>query len=192
MFTMPSASAMVYLFGDLFAEQDGLSGSEQERKFHTKEEGLAAAMFVVEFVTLMELHHIRLQSARTKRMGWLVTDRVHATLLQAPPHAAGLEQRILVYLGNGYDRDIKEIVWRVLEHDSPNPWSATRVIVEQELVEAGYLSSETRVDRVALLEREAKELKARLAAVQQRGPELYSILWKHVEEGLRSRKESAD
>jgi hypothetical protein len=206
---MPSASALIYLFGDLFAQKAVIQGvSLPWRNAKVNEHHLAIIMFVAEFVVLSEKEQICLQFSRP---GQSSPESLHATFLSVPPSVQGLEREILCSAsvgkcGDDDQEDIRAIVWRALKKDSLNPWTVPSEFALEELVQGGYLTPPDHhvpvlslgnrhrpiLEKISSLECQARELKAQLDSFRDREPLNYSLLWDNVCRGFYARQECGD
>lgn len=204
-----SASALVYLFGDLFSHPSLIRGiSLPWRRARVDEEYLAVTMFVAEFMELMEGGQL---SIKPRDRGALLTEALNVSCVEPAENIKGLARRIIDNVSttpsvSRVQNNISRIVSCVLGKDCLDPWTIASEIVRQELVEQAYLEAGKRSlvpgssaamllasgAQLSVLEGEAKRLRDRLDSFQERDPKFYATLWTQVCRGVYSRQECAD
>lgn len=207
-------SALAYLFGDVlenvFARRASrLTRSETLpcRGVKVKRRDLATVMLAAALVHLAEEGHLKLILDRKGRI--FKSKAVFATLSsQRPDQGPGsLEEQIVNNItGKKKKDDVSSIVWRLLGKDWSNPWGHIIEEAQDYLLAVDYFTEEKRrgiarlrgkklvpqCERIAALEKEARQLEEMMATFQTSQSELYKQLWKGVTSGIASRQERKD
>ena len=207
-------SALAYLFGDVLENvfvrrASRLTRSETLpcRAVKVKRRDLATVMLAAALVHLAEDGHLKLTLDRKGHI--FKSKAVFATLSpQQPGQGPGsLEEQILNNItGKKKKDDLSSIVWRLLGRDRSNPWSHIIEEARGYLLAVGYFVEEKRrgiarlrgkklmpqCERIAALEKEARQLGKVMATFQTSQSELYKQLWKGMTSGIASRQERKD
>lgn len=206
---MPTPSALVYLFGDMFSHKAVTHGLLLPwRKARVDERNLAVTMFAAEFVVLTEERRISLEIPRITECAGVqlyVFDELDLF------SCCGLERELLVSASRipvgARDRmNIREIVKRVLQRDCFDPWTVPFSIAQAELVQEGYFEGvhehgltallgeryKPVFERIAPLENEASALGLRLESFRERKPLEYETIRDEICQGINSRQECGD
>lgn len=209
-----AASALAYLFGDVLenvfaGRASRLTRSETLpcREVKVKRRDLAKVMLVAALIHLSEEDHLELIPGKK---GHILKSKAVFIALSTEQSVQGpgsLEEQIVSNItGKKKKDDLSSIVWRLLSKDWPNPWSHIIKQTQGYLLKVGYFAEEKRhglgrlrgkklvpqCERIATLEREARQLGEMMAAFQARQSELYKQLWKGVTSGIASRQQTAD
>ncbi len=209
-----AASALAYLFGDVLenvfaGRASRLTRSETLpcREVKVKRRDLANVMLVAALIHLSEEDHLELIPGKK---GHILKSRAVFVALSTEQSVQGpgsLEEQIVSNItGKNKKDDVSSIVWRLLSKDWPNPWSHIIKQTQGYLLKVGYFAEEKRhglgrlrgkklvpqCERIATLEKEARQLGKMMAAFQSRQSDLYKQLWKGVTSGIASRQQTAD
>jgi hypothetical protein len=202
----PSASDVVYLFGDRFARKARL-GAEQlvYGGAKVKLSELVDKMMVAAFADLASKGYVGLEKVEQKKLAVFTWRDVEVTRLSTPAETLfGLDAAIWEKLTGDPRQDrVREIIRRITGGTRLNPWRDLVALTKEGLAEQGFLVVEKeerrlRPDKVtwsaneeAILAHEgrADEVKALLASLETRDPELYKQLEESVKRGIEAMKQ---
>lgn len=205
----PSASGIVYLFGDRFAKKARLGG---EQLVHggakVSPEGLANQLLLFAFARFASDGYLQMEQLEQKRMKIFVDRDVRLTRTGEPsPPLYGLEVAIWENIRDDPDLDrVTNIIRRIIQTTSSRPWDVIVDKAKEGLLEQGYLATEKEVRRfrpdkvhwsaeeaqIAPHEGKVDEVKSMLDSFEARDPTLYKELVGAVKRGIRSMYESPD
>jgi hypothetical protein len=183
----PSASDIVYLFGDRFASKARLGGTQllyggQKVKLND----LANTLVVAAFADLASKGYVALEAVEEKKLVLFTSRDVQLSRLAAPGETLyGLEAAIWDRLSGDPKEDrVRPIISRITGRERPNPWNDVAEVVKSGLAEQGYLilPHEGRVDQV----------KAMLSSLETRDPTLYKQLQESVKKGIQAMLQQPD
>jgi hypothetical protein len=205
----PSASDIVYLFGDRFAKKARLGGEQLiYGGAKVKLSDLVDKMMVAAFADLANKGCVGLEIVEEKKLGLFTSRDVQATRLSAPQEALfGLDAAIWENLTGEAKQDrVRQIIGRVTGGTCPNPWSVLVALAKRGLAEQGFLVAEKEVRRLrpdkvtwsaneaSILPHEGRveEVKGLLSSLETRDPPLYKQLVESVKKGIQAMVEQPD
>jgi hypothetical protein len=197
----PSASDIVYLFGDRFASKARLGGTQllyggQKVKLND----LANTLVVAAFADLASKGYVALEAVEEKKLALFTSRDVQLSRLAAPGETLyGLEAAIWDRLSGDPKEDrVRPIISRITGRERPNPWNDVAEVVKNGLEkeelrfrpdkyhwsanEELILPHEGRVDQV----------KAMLSSLETRDPTLYKQLQESVKKGIQAMLQQPD
>jgi hypothetical protein len=205
----PSASGVVYLFGDRFAKKARLGGEKlvfggQKVKLSD----LADKLLVAAFADLANRGYLALEVVEQKRLGLFTSRDVQVTRAAQPAEPLfGLEAAIWGNIADDPQQDrIREIISRITGGTQPNPWRDIVDLAKNGLAEQGFLLTEKEVRRLrpdkihwspneeSILPHEGRvdEVKALLSSLETRDPTLHKQLVESVKKGVQAMVEEQD
>lgn len=205
----PSASDIVYLFGDRFARRARLGG---ERLVHggskVKASDLAEQLLIAAFAGLASRGYVGLEAVEQKKLGLFTSRDVLVTRLQSPQESLyGMEAAIWDNIAGDPRQDqVRPIISRITGGTRPNPWIDLVQITKKGLAEQGYLNADKeelrlRPDKVhwsadeeliSPHEGQVDQVKAQLSSLESRDRALYKQLLESVKKGIQAMVESPD
>lgn len=205
----PSASGIVYLFGDRFAKKARVGGAKLVYGGgKVKLSDLGDKLVLSAFVGLATEGCLEMERVEDKKLGILTTRDIRVTRSGEPRRPLhGLEAAIWEKIRDDPKEDrVREIIRRIIGSEGPNPW---RDIVEKAkngLLEQDYLVTEKetlrlRPDKIHWSAKEelilphegrVEEVKAMLSSLETRDPALYKQLADSVKKGIKAMVESPD
>ncbi len=205
----PSASDIVYLFGDRFVKKARVGGEQLVYgSAKVKLSDLAEKLLVSAFADLAGRGYLGLEAIQEKKLALFTTRDVQVTRLGGPGEALyGVDAAIWDNLSGDPRQDrVREIISRILGGERPNPWRGIVELAKMGLAEQGYLLAEKeelrfRPDKLhwsaneaLVLAREGRvdEVKAVLSSLETSDPSLYKQLVDSVKKGIRAMVESPD
>jgi hypothetical protein len=205
----PSASDIVYLFGDRFAKKARLGGEQLVYGgAKVKLSDLVDKMMVAAFADLANRGYLGLEIVEEKKLGLFTSRDVQVTRLSAPQEALfGLDAAIWEILTGDPKQDrVRQIIGRITGGTHPNPWSILVALAKQGLAEQGFLDVEKEVRRLrpdkltwsaneeSILPHEGKveEVKGLLSSLETQDPPLYKQLAESVKKGIQAMVEHPD
>lgn len=205
----PSASDVVYLFGDRFAKKARLGGEQLvfgDQK--VKLSDLADKLLVAAFADLAGRGYLALEVVEQKKLGLFTSRDVQASRAAQPAEPLfGLEAAILDNIVDHPQQDrVREIISRITGGTQPNPWRNIVDVVKNGLAEQGFLLTEKEVRRLrpdkihwspneeSILPHKGRvdEVKALLSSLETRDPALHKQLVESVKKGLQAMVEQQD
>ena len=202
----PSASDVVYLFGDRFLGEAGLGGEQLVYGGNKVDFGeLGKLLLLVAFADLASKGYLGLDVVEQKKLGLFTSKDVLVTRLSSPEETLyGLEAAVWDNLREDPKKDgVRPIIARIIGRKSYNPWSDVVDLAKSGLAQQGYLN----VDKEELRFRPDKlhwsaneglisphqgrvdQVKAQLSSMESRDPALYEQLVESVREGIRAMRE---
>jgi hypothetical protein len=203
----PSASDVVYLFGDRFVKKGRLGGEKLVYGgVRVKLSDLATKLVVAAFADLAGRGHLALEVIQEKRLGLFTRRDVQVTRVSEPGAALyGVDQAIWDNLSGDPRKDrVRGIIKRILGRRRTSPWRYVVELAKKGLAEQGYLLVEKAEQRLRLgmfhwsadegriLAQEGRvdQVKATLSSLEGRDPVLYKQLVDSVNKGIRAMEES--
>lgn len=205
----PSASDIVYLFGDRFAKKARVGGETLVYGGgKVKLSDLADRLLVAAFADLADRGYLGLEAIQEKKLALFTTRDVQVTRLRGPEEALyGVDAAMWANLSGDPRQDrVRDIISRILVRQRPNPWRVIVELAKNGLAEQGYLLVEKeklrfRPDKLhwsanegQILPQEGRvdEVKATLSSLEARDPALYKQLAESVKKGIQAMVESPD
>jgi hypothetical protein len=205
----PSASDIVYLFGDRFANKPRVGGEKLLYGGNkVKLSDLANVLVVAAFADLASKGYVGLESVQEKKLGLFTSRDVQISRLSAPGEPLyGLEAAIWDRLTDDPKADrVRPIIGRVLGGERVNPWRDLAEVTKNGLAEQGYFNVEKEELRLRpdkyhwsaneelILPHQGRvdEVKAMLSSLESRDPALYKQLLDSVKKGIQAMVEKAD
>lgn len=205
----PSASGIVYLFGDRFVDKSRLGG---ERLLYggvkVRQRDLANQLMLSAFVELTSDGYLNLEPFERRRLRILVQRDVTVTVASEPRHTLyGLEGAIWENISGDPDRDrAKRIIRGIIGGRCSNPWWVIVERAKEGLLEQGYLVTEKEERRlrpdkihwsaneelVAPLEGRVDQVKAMFDSFEVGNPAVHSSLVRAVKNGISAMEETTD
>jgi hypothetical protein len=205
----PSASDIVYLFGDRFAKKARIGGAQLVyggSKVNLRD--LGDKLVLAAFAGLASKGYLGLEAVQEKKLGLLTSRDVSVTRLSAPTEPLhGLEAAIWDNITADLKRDrVRPIISRITGGTCLNPWNDLLGLAKIGLAEQGYLNADKeelrfRPDKVHWsaneslirpLEGMVDEVKAMLSSLESRDRALYKQLVESVQKGIKAMVESTD
>jgi hypothetical protein len=205
----PSASDIVYLFGDRFAKKARMGGAQLiygGNKVNLSD--LGDKLVLAAFADLANRGCLGLEAVEEKKLGLLTSRDVLVTRLTSPAEPLyGLEAAIWDNITGDPKKDrVRPIISRITGGTCPNPWNDLVGLAKNGLVEQGYLNVDKeelrfRPDKVHWsaneglirpLEGRVDEVKAMLSSLENRDRALYKQLEESVHKGIKAMVESSD
>jgi hypothetical protein len=205
----PSASDIVYLFGDRFVKKARLGGETLVYGGgKVKLSDLAEKLLVAAIAELAGKGYLGLEAIQEKKLALFTNRDVQVTRLSGPAEALyGVDAAIWQNLSGDPRHDrVRDIIIRILVREQPNPWRVIVELAKNGLAEQGYLLVEKeelrfRPDklhwsadegRILAQEGRADEVEAILSSLEARDPALYKQLAESVKKGIQAMVESPD
>jgi len=205
----PSASDIVYLFGDRFARKARVGGAKLLYGGNkVKLSDLANILMVAAFADLASRGYVGLEAVKEKKLGLFTSRDVQVSRLSAPGEALyGLDAAIWDKLSDDPKEDrVRPIISRILGGEQMNPWSDIADVAKSGLAEQGYFNVEKEELRLRpdkyhwsaneelILPHEGgvDEVKAMLSSLESREPALYKQLQDSVKKGIQAMVEQPD
>ncbi len=205
----PSASDIVYLFGDRFVKKARMGGEQLVYGgAKVKRSDLAEKLLVAAFADLAGRGYLGLEAIQEKKLALFTTRDVQVTRLSGPGEALyGVDAAIWENLiGDPRQDRVRDIISRILVRESPNPWRKIVELAKNGLAEQGYLLVEKEelrfrpdklhwsADEGQIVAREGRvdEVKATLSSLEARDAALYKQLVESVKKGIQAMVESPD
>jgi hypothetical protein len=205
----PSASDIVYLFGDRFAKKARLGGHQLVYGgSKVKANDLAEQLLVAALAGLASDGYIGLETVEEKKLGLFTSRDVQVTRLQSPQEMlSGMEAAVWDNLtGNPEGDGVKDVIRRIIGGTCINPWANLLEIAKRGLAEQGYLNADKeelrfRPDKVhwsaneeliSQLEGRVEHVKVQLSSLETSEPVLYKQLVDSVKKGIKDMEERSD
>ncbi len=205
----PSASDIVYLFGDRFASKPRIGGETLlYGGSKVKLDDLANTLMVAAFADLASKGYVRLEVVEGKKLGLFTSRDVQATRLSTSAEPLyGLEGAIWnQIIDNPKEDRVRPIVARILGGERPTPWRDITNVTKNGLAEQGYFNVEKeelrfRPDRyhwsaneelILLHEGRVDQVKTMLSSLEARDSALYKQLVESVKKGIQAMVEHPD
>jgi hypothetical protein len=205
----PSASDIVYLFGDRFVKKARLGGEQLVYGgAKVKNNDLAEKLLVAAFADLAGRGYLGLEVIKEKKLGLFTTRDVQVTRLSEPGAALyGVDGAIWDNLSGDRRQDrVREIISRILVRERPNPWRVIVEVAKNGLAEQGYLLVEKeelrlRPDKlhwsanegqILAQEGRVEEVKATLSSLEKGDRALHKQLTESVKKGIQAMVETPD
>jgi len=205
----PSASGIVYLFGDRFAKKARMGGAQLiygGNKVNLSD--LGDKLLLAAFAGLASRGYLGLEAVEEKKLGLLTSRDVLVTRLSSPREPLyGLEAAIWDSITGDPKRDrVRPIISSITGGTCPNPWNDLVGMAKNGLAEQGYLSVDKeqlrfRPDKVHWsaneglilpLEGRVDEVKAMLSSLETCDRAMYKQLVESVKKGIQAMVESQD
>jgi hypothetical protein len=205
----PSASDIVYLFGDRFAKKARIGGAKLlYGGSKVKLSDLANVLMVAAFADLSSRGYVGLEAVQEKKLGLFTSRDVQVSRLSAPEEPLyGLEAAIWDKLSDDPKQDrVGPIISRILGGEQMNPWSDLADVAKNGLAEQGYFNVEkeelrlrpdkyhwsANEDLILPHEGRVDQVTAMLSSLESRDPALYKQLQESVKKGIQAMVEQAD
>jgi hypothetical protein len=205
----PSASDIVYLFGDRFAKKARLGGHQLVYGgSKVMANDLAEQLLVAALAGLASDGYIGLETVEEKKLGLFTSRDVQVTRLQSPQEMlSGMEAAVWDNLtGNPEGDGVKDVIRRIIGGTCINPWANLLEIAKRGLAEQGYLNADKeelrfRPDKVhwsaneeliSQLEGRVEHVKVQLSSLETSEPVLYKQLVDSVKKGIKDMEERSD
>jgi hypothetical protein len=205
----PSASGIVYLFGDHFVDKARLGGeSLLYGGAKVKQNDLANQLLVAAFVGLAKAGCLQMERFEKKRLGVFTERDVETTRSGEPKEPLyGLEAAIWGSITGKRDQDrVKRIVGSIIGSMCANPWGVVVARAKDGLLEQAYLATDKEVRRfapdkihwsandelIAPHQGKVEEVKAMLSSFEAADPDLYKQLVDSVKGGIKAMHETPD
>jgi hypothetical protein len=202
----PSASDVVYLFGDRFLGEAVLGGEQLVYGGNKVDFGeLGKLLLLVAFADLASKGYLGLEVVEQKKLGLFTSKDVLVTRLSSPEETLyGLEAAVWDNLREDPNKDgVRPIIARIIGRKRYNPWSDLVDMAKSGLAQQGYLNVDKeelrfRPDKVHWSANEelisphqgrVDQVKAQLSSLESRDPALYEQLLGSVKEGIRAMRE---
>jgi hypothetical protein len=205
----PSASDIVYLFGDRFAKKARVGGAQLiygGSKVNLSD--LGDKLLLTAFAGLASKGYLGLEAVQEKKLGLFTSRDVLVTRLSSPGEPLhGLEAAIWDNITDDPKADrVRLIIGRITGGTTPNPWNDLVGLAKNGLAEQGYLNvdkEELRFrpdkvhwsgneDLIRPLEGRVDEVKAMLSSLEARDGATYKQLVESVQKGIKAMVESSD
>jgi hypothetical protein len=205
----PSASDIVYLFGDRFAKKARMGGAQLVYGGNkVKHDDLGDKLLLAAFAGLDSKGYLGLEMVQEKVLGIRTIRDVLVTRLSSPAEPLhGLEAAIWDSISGDPKKDrVRPIISRITGGTCTNPWNDLVGVAKNGLAEQGYLNTDKeelrfRPDKVHWsaneglilpLEGRVEEVKAMLSSLESRDRGLYKQLVESVQKGIKAMVESSD
>lgn len=205
----PSASDVVYLFGERFAGKARLGGHPLVYGgSKVKLSELGEQLLIAALADLASKGYVGLEAAEQKKLGLFTSKDILVTRLQSPQETLyGMEAAICDNLTGDPQQDrVKGLISRITGGTCPNPWIELVAITKKGLAEQGYLNVDKeelrfRPDKVHWSANEelilphhgrVDQVKAQLSSLESRDPAVYKQLVESVKQGIKAMVESSD
>jgi len=205
----PSASNIVYLFGDRFAKGARVGGAKLIYGGNkVKLSDLGDKLVLAAFAGLASKGYLGLEAVEEKKLGLFTSKDVLVTRLSSPSEPLyGLELAIWDNITGDPKQDrVRPIISRITGGTRLNPWNDLVNLAKNGLAEQGYLNVDKeelrfRPDKVHWsaneglilpLEGKVDEVKAMLSSLESRDPAMYKQLVESVKKGIQAMVESPD
>jgi hypothetical protein len=205
----PSASDIVYLFGDRFASKPRLGGETLLYGGNkVKLDELANTLVVAALADLASKGYVGLEVAEEKKLGLFTSRDVQVSRLAAPGETLyGLEEAIWGTLTGDPKKDrVRPVIARILGGERPNPWRILTDLTTAGLAQQGYFSVEKEelrfrpdkhhwsANEELILPHEGRvdQVKAMLSSLETRDSALYKQLLESVKKGIKAMVEHPD
>ena len=205
----PSASDIVYLFGDRFAKKARMGGAQLiygGNKVNLSD--LGDKLLLAAFAGLASKGYLALETVQEKILGLRTIRDLLVTRVKSPAEPLyGLEAAIWDNITGDPKKDrVRPIISRITGGTCPNPWNDLVGLAKNGLVEQGYLNVDKeelrfRPDKVHWsaneglirpLEGRVDEVKALLSSLETRDRAMYKQLVESVQKGIKAMVESPD
>ncbi len=205
----PSASDVVYLFGDRFAKKARLGGESLiygGNKVKLSE--LAEQVLLASLADLASKGYVGLELVEQKKLGLFTSKDILVTRLTSPQETLyGMDAAVWDNLTGDPQQDrVKDLISRITDGMCPNPWNELVAITKKALAEHGYFTVEKeelrfRPDKVhwsaneefiSPHEGKVDQVKALLSSLETRNPAMYKQLVESVKKGIKAMRESPD
>jgi hypothetical protein len=205
----PSASDLVYLFGDRFAKKARLGGEQLVyggSKVNDKD--LGEQLLLASLADLTSKGHLGLELVEQKKLGLFTSRDVLVTRLSTPQATLyGMDAAVWDNLAGDPQQDrVRDLIARIIGDTRLNPWRDLVEFTKKGLAEQGYLNADKeelrfRPDKVhwspneeLILPHEGKveQVKAQLSALEGRDRALYKQLLDSVKKGIKAMVEESD
>lgn len=205
----PSASGIVYLFGDRFAKKARMGGAQLiygGNKVNLSD--LGDKLLLAAFADLASKGYLGLEAVEEKKLGLLTSRDVLVTRLSSPREPLyGLEAAIWDSITGDPKRDrVRPIISSITGGTRPNPWNDLVDLAKNGLAEQGYLNVDKeelrfRPDKVHWsaneglilpLEGRVDEVEAMLSSLETCDRAMYRQLVESVKKGIQAMVESQD
>jgi hypothetical protein len=205
----PSASDIVYLFGDRFAKGARIGGAQLiYGGGKVKLSDLGDKLLLVAFAGLASKGHLGLEAVEEKKLGLFTSKDLLVTRLSTPAEPLyGLEAAIWDNITGDPKKDrVRPIISRITGGTTPNPWNDLVGLAKNGLAEQGYLNVDKeelrfRPDKVHWsaneglilpLEGRVDEVKAMLSSLETGDRAMHKQLAESVKKGIKAMVESPD
>ena len=206
---MPSASGIVYLFGDRFVNRARLGGETLVYGgAKVKQNDLANQLLLAALVDLVRAGHLHMERFEKKRLG-IFTERDVEVMRSGEPGEPlyGLEAAVWENISEKRDQDrVRQIVGRIIGSMCGNPWGVVVQRAKEGLLEQAFLATDKEVRRfapdkihwsaneelIAPHEGKVDEVKAMISSFEAADPDLYKQLVDSVKGGIKDMLETAD
>ena len=205
----PSASDIVYLFGDRFAKKPRMGGAQLVYGGHkVKLNDLGDKLLLTAFAGLASKGYLGLEAVEDKQLRLFTSKDVLVTRLSGPAEPLyGLEAAIWNNITADPKQDrVRPIISRITGGTCPSPWGVLVDLTKSGLAEQGYLNVDkeelrfrpdkvrwsANEDLIRPLEGKVGEVKALLSSLEKRDGALYKQLAESVKKGIRAMVESPD
>ncbi|HJX38165.1 MAG TPA: hypothetical protein VJ714_06180 [Anaerolineae bacterium] len=202
----PSASDVVYLFGDRFVGETRPGGEQLVYGGNKVDVGeLSEQLLLAAFADLASKGYLGLEVVEHKKLGLFTSKDVLVTPLGSPQETLyGLDAAVWDSLRGDPKKDrVRSLIARIIGGKRFNPWSDLVALAKSGLAEQGYLNVDKeelrfRPDKVHWSANEelisphqgrVDQVKAQLSSLESRDPALYEQLAKSVKEGIRAMRE---
>ncbi len=205
----PSASDIVYLFGDRFAKKARLGGTQLVFGGHKVSlEDLGDKLLLAAFAGLASKGYLALETVQEKLLGLRTFRDVSVTPVESPTGPLhGLEAAIWDNTTGDPKMDRARLISsRVIGGTCAKPWSVLVDLTKSGLADQGYLNVDkeelrfrpdkvhwsANEDLILPLEDRVHEVKTMLSSLESRDRALYKQLVESVHKGIRAMVESPD
>ena len=205
----PSASNIVYLFGDRFAKGARVGGAKLIYGGNkVKLSDLGDKLVLAAFAGLASKGYLGLEAVEEKKLGLFTSKDVLVTRLSSPSEPLyGLELAIWDNITGDPKQDrVRPIISRITGGTRLNPWNDLVNLAKNGLAEQGYLNVDkeelrfrpdkvhwsANEDLILPLEGRVDEVKAMLSSLESRDPAMYKQLVESVKKGIQAMVESQD
>jgi hypothetical protein len=205
----PSASDIVYLFGDRFAKKARLGGEQLAyggRKVSFNE--LAEQLLLAALADLASKGYLGLELVEQKKLGVFTSKDILLTPLNSPQETFyGMEAAVWDNLiGDPQQDRVRDIISRITGGTRINPWAYLVEITKRGLEQQGYLNADKeelrfRPDKVHWSANEelisphqgrVDQVKAQLSSLESRDAATYKQLVESVKKGIKAMVEVDD
>ena len=205
----PSASDIVYLFGDRFAKKARLGGEKLAYGGNkVNDRDLGDQLLLAAFAGLASKGYLGLELVQQKKLGLFTSKDILVTRLTSPQETLyGLDAAVWDNLTGDPQQDrVRDIIARIIGDTRINPWSDLVDLAKKGLAEQGYLNADKeelrfRPDKVHWSANEGlisphqgrvDQVKAQLSSLESRDPAMYKQLVESVKKGIKAMVEQSD
>ena len=205
----PSASNIVYLFGDRFAKGARVGGAKLIYGGNkVKLSDLGDKLVLAAFAGLASKGYLGLEAVEEKKLGLFTSKDVLVTRLSSPSEPLyGLELAIWDNITGDPKQDrVRPIISRITGGTRLNPWNDLVNLAKNGLAEQGYLNVDkeqlrlrpdkvhwsANEDLILPLEGRVEEVKAMLSSLETSDRAMYKQLVESVKKGIQAMVESPD